>query len=208
MNMNITTSRYRSYPRRCRGSTLMEVLVSIFVLSVGVLGVAGLQITAKHSNFEATQRATATALAQDIVERMRANPDGISSYCNTACGSSAVVGGGLSTPNPDCDAAADGCTAANMAAVDLFQWEQQMLGQAEMRGTTATGGLVNPRACISGPAGGIAGMYTVLLVWRGSADSTPATIASTVCSNALNSSTLYGAGYVNRRQLTISVYVD
>ena len=58
-------------PRRCRGTTMMEVLVSVFVLSIGVLGVAGLQVTAKRSNYEATQRATAARFASERISLNR-----------------------------------------------------------------------------------------------------------------------------------------
>ncbi len=58
----------------------------MFVLSIGILGVAGLQVTAKRSNFEATQRATAAALAQDIVERMRSNSEQLGTYTDAGVG--------------------------------------------------------------------------------------------------------------------------
>ncbi len=99
MSTKDTASRAHSYPRRCRGSTMMEVLVSVFVLSIGVLGVAGLQVTAKRSNFEATQRVTAAALAQDIIERMRSNSEELGTYTNAGAGRTI---NGTSMPLVDC----------------------------------------------------------------------------------------------------------
>ena len=78
---------------------MMEVLVSVFVLSIGVVGVAGLQVTAKRSNFEATQRVTAVALAQDIIERMRSNLEELGTYTSAGVGRTID---GTSMPVVDC----------------------------------------------------------------------------------------------------------
>ena len=56
-----------------RGATLIEVLVAMLVLSVGLLGLAGMQMTALKSNQSAYYRSQATVLAYDIMDRMRAN---------------------------------------------------------------------------------------------------------------------------------------
>lgn len=56
-----------------RGATLIEVLVAMLILSVGLLGLAGMQMTALKSNQSAYYRSQATVLAQDIIDRMRAN---------------------------------------------------------------------------------------------------------------------------------------
>ena len=60
--------------RAMRGVGLIEVLVALLVLSVGLLGIVGMQITAKKANYEAVQRTTASHLAQDLIARIRANP--------------------------------------------------------------------------------------------------------------------------------------
>ncbi|MCF6236730.1 MAG: type IV pilus modification protein PilV [Gammaproteobacteria bacterium] len=57
-----------------RGFTLIEVLVSMAVLGVGILGVAALQITNAQNNSNAYLRSQAVFLAYDIADRMRANP--------------------------------------------------------------------------------------------------------------------------------------
>jgi len=64
----------RAAPRRfASGMTLVEVLVSLIVISVGLLGVAALQITSLRSSQASFLRTQATALADDIIDRMRAN---------------------------------------------------------------------------------------------------------------------------------------
>ena len=56
-----------------RGATLIEVLVSLLVLSIGLLGVAALLSTGLRNNHSAQLRSQATVLAHDIADRMRAN---------------------------------------------------------------------------------------------------------------------------------------
>lgn len=58
---------------RQRGATLIEVLIAMFILAIGLLGLAGLQAVSTQSNQGAYYRSQATVLASDIVERMRAN---------------------------------------------------------------------------------------------------------------------------------------
>lgn len=65
---------------RQAGVGMMEVLVALLVLSVGVLGYAGLQLRALDSTDETYMRSQAMAIAQDAVERMMANPGAASVY--------------------------------------------------------------------------------------------------------------------------------
>lgn len=63
----------KSIARHQEGATLIEVLIAIVVLSIGLLGLAGLQVTSVQSNHSAYQRSQATLLAYDLADRMRAN---------------------------------------------------------------------------------------------------------------------------------------
>ncbi len=58
-----------------RGFTLAEVLVALLVLSIGLLGAAGLQLASLRSSQDAYLRSQASILALDMIERMRANRD-------------------------------------------------------------------------------------------------------------------------------------
>jgi type IV pilus assembly protein PilV len=64
-------------PSSCRrsaaGFTLIEALVSLLVLSIGLLGLAGLQLTSLRTTHGSALRSQATLLAYDITDRMRAN---------------------------------------------------------------------------------------------------------------------------------------
>ena len=186
--------------RRCRGASLMEVLVSVFVLSIGVLGVAGLQITAKRANFEATQRATAAALAQDIIERMRSNPEELSTYTDAGLGR--IIDGAVMSL-VDCSA---DCAPASLAEYDLYELEQAANGVAEQVGGNGVGGLTLPTTCIDGPDGG-SGVYTVAIAWRGMTKlSDPTTDDCGAGSGKYD--TLGGAEVdVYRRVLTMPVFI-
>ncbi len=59
--------------RKQRGFTLVEVLIAMVVLSIGLLGLAGLQATGLRTEQSAFQRSQATILAYDILDAMRAN---------------------------------------------------------------------------------------------------------------------------------------
>ncbi len=70
----ITRRRSSPPPRQTqRGVTLIEVLVALLVLSIGLLGLAGLQTVALQHNQAAYMRSQATNLAHDVADRMRAN---------------------------------------------------------------------------------------------------------------------------------------
>jgi type IV pilus assembly protein PilV len=55
------------------GTTLIEILITVVLVSVGLLGLAGLQLTSVQNSNSAGERFEATTLARDILERMRAN---------------------------------------------------------------------------------------------------------------------------------------
>lgn len=59
--------------RHAGGMTLVEVLVTLVIISVGLLGVAALQLTTVRNNQDAYVRSQAAMLASDMLDRMRAN---------------------------------------------------------------------------------------------------------------------------------------
>lgn len=61
-------------PAAQRGFTLVEILVTVVLVSVGLLGVAALQLTTLRGNQDAYVRSQASVLAGDILDRMRVNP--------------------------------------------------------------------------------------------------------------------------------------
>ena len=70
----------RRQTRKLRGFTLIEVLVSVVIFSVGLLGLAGLQATGLKLNQSSMLRSHATLLAYDVLDSMRANKGAIADY--------------------------------------------------------------------------------------------------------------------------------
>lgn len=64
-------------PSKQNGFTLIEVLVTMVVMAIGLLGLAGLQVTSLRNTEVAYQRSQATTLAYDMLDRMRSNPTGV-----------------------------------------------------------------------------------------------------------------------------------
>ena len=62
---------------RQSGMTLMEVLVAVLVLSVGLLGIAGLQVQGTRHAYDAQLHTLAVFQAQDMADRMRSNMAGV-----------------------------------------------------------------------------------------------------------------------------------
>jgi len=192
--------KYRPYmtrPKLRRGFGMIEVLITLLVLSVGVLGVIGMQVSTKKANYEAIQRSTASSLLSEIMGRMRANPGALSQYITTL---SNIIGDGSDTTNQACTSSS-GCSENQMADHDLYQWEQLIIGTQETRAGQNVGGLTNARACITGPTTGDAGIYTITIAWRGLTPLTNPTISD--CGTGLD---LYGAVEVYRRVLNVTVY--
>jgi type IV pilus assembly protein PilV len=55
------------------GFTLVEVLVTLVILSVGLLGIAALHTASLRNNLDSALRSQASALAADVADRMRGN---------------------------------------------------------------------------------------------------------------------------------------
>ena len=130
--MPVTTTRHAlSVHSKPGGFTLLEVLIALLVLSIGLLGLAALQTVSLRACEMANQRTLSTLLAADIVERMRANPQGVS-HGDYLSSTGAITG----TP-PDCNAI--DCNTAQLAAFDLGQWQAAVArlpgGQGEVTRT-------------------------------------------------------------------------
>ncbi len=185
---------------------MLELLIALLVFSVGMMGLLTAQLVGKKAVHEASQRSVATALARDILERIRANPLQIESYRVTNVGDEARR---LLLPAANCDASA--CSAAQLAAFDLWEWESLLAGESEKFSGGYAGGLLSPRACISGEGGTVA----VSISWLG-LGSAPNTVENTVenkpatgCGDDLTTtaSPTEATSTRQRHQLTLTTFI-
>lgn len=199
--------------KRARGISLIEVLVSLVILSLGVLAVVALQMIAKRNNADAGARTIAAQLAYDMIERMRSNSTS-ASLANYQTGAAFAGRGNLGAePNPTCTEASP-CTETQLVAHDLWVWEQALDGRTENINsggvTTSTGGLLLPTGCITGPAGGGDGLYTVTIAWRGTVQLPDVGAAAVPCGSAATDAggtRIYGDNDVYRRTISLQVYI-
>lgn len=173
------------YKRRSRGAgfSLIEVLVSILIVTVGLLGLAGLQARAQVAEFESYQRAQALVLLYDMVERLGSNR--LTARCfavttDTAAGAP-FFGDPASPVTPTCSVD----TAANnaMAVAGMQNWDNLLQGVSEKKGgTTKVGSIIGARGCVSynvateyvnatsGANINDTGEYTLAVSWQGMSD--------------------------------------
>ena len=163
-----TLSRVPAGTRHATGFSMLEVLISIFIVLLGVLGLAGLIVRSNQSEFESYQRVQALMLVQDLVDRMNANRKVATCYSNGTTG--ITLGTGASTPAT--------CTAGDAqqnarADADLAAWNNLLKGSAESDSGNNVGAMIGARGCITYDAsteiGGIAGtgVYTISVAWQG-----------------------------------------
>lgn len=98
-----------------QGVTLIEVLVAMLIFSIGLMGVAALFIMAARSNHAAYLRTQVTFLAQNMADRMRANPMGV--------WAGDYNGAYPDASRQDCSA---GCTPRQLAAHDRGVWSSEL----------------------------------------------------------------------------------
>jgi len=125
---HIRTISDPSRPTRSTGFTLIEVLVALFVLAIGLLGLAMLQTTGLRFNTNSYSRTQATYVAYDIVERMRANFTGFTAGnydTKTTAAANSAISAFASCKSSTCDCNTTVCDPATLAKYDLGQWYSQ-----------------------------------------------------------------------------------
>lgn len=98
--------------RRQRGFSLLEVLISVVILSIGLLGIAGLQLNGLRFAHNANLLYIASQQANDMADRMRANRAGVMARAYDNLDSGGTVPSCIST----------GCSASQMATADAAEW--------------------------------------------------------------------------------------
>lgn len=109
-----------------RGFTLLEVLVTIVIVSIGLLGLLGLQTVSLVNTQISAARSQASIAADNMADRIRANPQAAADgyYDNI---SHPAAG---SAPDPQCIKGAI-CSPSQMAAFDVWEWDRSLANYKE-----------------------------------------------------------------------------
>lgn len=134
------------------GLSLIEVLVTMLVLAIGLLGAMALQARLQQSDVEAYQRAQALMLLEDMANRIATNRGKADDYV-TGVGS--PLGSGV-----DCAA----LTTASQAQRDSRDWCLALLGASEKQSTASVGAMIGGRGCVESLGGN---SYRVTVAWQG-----------------------------------------
>jgi len=153
---------------RQNGFSMVEVLVTLVILLVGLLGLAGVMVQGQRSEVESYQRVQALILLQDMAARINANRNAATCYAyttNTTNGTPylGTTGTGVkATPVP-----ATACTSAAIIALystisvatatlqattavnDMNAWHNTLLGASETSSGANVGAMVGARGCVS-----------------------------------------------------------
>lgn len=135
-----------TFPSKQDGFSLIEVMVALVVLSVGMIGMAALHGQGLRASSAAIFRTQAITLSSDMADRIRANRLGQAAYGGAAA-------------NNDCTTA--DCTPAQMAAKDLYLWQQRV--QNELPGGQGTVTYAN----------GAPPSYQITVTWEDPSETNP-----------------------------------
>lgn len=148
-----------------RGTSLIEVLVTVVLLAFGLLGIAAFQAKAQVGSIEAYQRAQAVVLLEDLQARISGNPAQAAAYVTDP-----------ETPLGTDDAPGD-CTAlSERSARDKCEWSTALQGAAEVIDDTgaSAGAMLGARGCVTevqarNDAPGVCqpGIYQLTVAWQG-----------------------------------------
>jgi type IV pilus assembly protein PilV len=167
------------------GVTMLEVLVAIFILTIGLLGTASMQSQMQATQVEAYQRAQAIVLLQDMVDRVNGNRKNVAAY---------VTASPLGTSSQDCSA----LTA--VADKDKCEWNNALFGAAELKGAQTLGAMTGARGCITNPVTTMPREVVVAVAWQG--------LRPTVAPGGTNcGQNLYGADDKVRRAMIARITI-
>lgn len=114
-----------------RGSSLLEVLVAMLLLSFGMLALAGMQAYSIAAHKNAANRAVASALAAELAGLIRLNPAGLAAndYTVALMTTASVPAAPAGTP-----CAFPACTAKLLAATDLAAFQNRVRAELPQGG--------------------------------------------------------------------------
>lgn len=159
-----------------QGFSLFEVLIALFILSVGLIGLANLQGQSMVSSYNALLRTQAISMAQEIVDRMRANR--AHALLST---SNYITDFTESPPTTSVDCSSNFCSEAQMALLDLREWKCKLGKYAQSpvcNGVVSRATLPNGEGSVTAPDA-TTGQSTVTISWTNTNGETDSIIIRT-----------------------------
>jgi len=187
-----------------RGFTLIEVLVTLVILTFGLLGIGGLMAKGQRVSYESFQRHQALQIANEMAERLRANKLETAVYTKAAPVGTPVGTGtqfdqlksGKLTPH--CGNTA--CNGSQLAAYDVALWDGLLQGYSELNpGAQRSSGVVTARGCIEAVD---ATTFRISVSWQGNDEVTPPADRPSTCGTGV-----YGVSDGYRRLVSLDVAV-
>jgi type IV pilus assembly protein PilV len=120
---------YSVKKNRQQGATMIEILVTLFVMAIGILGMVGLQYNSLKNGSNAQYRYQATLLAYDMAERMRSNPTGVEAGRYDA----------ITKLTTESDQGSP-ITAGNLYKQDIFEWKTNLASLPNGNGEVTANG--------------------------------------------------------------------
>jgi len=142
------------HPYKQHGASLIEALIALLIFTIGLLGLAAMQLNALQSTSDSGQRSQASWLMNDLAERMRANPAGTLDDYQAApnCAAlPAVICADYFNPATNAKVNAADCSTAQMATFD--RWEAQCSYSAIAEFNPEGSGRFNSRDFLIAPEG-------------------------------------------------------
>lgn len=139
-----------SIARGQSGVSLIEVLVTVIILSIGLLGMAGLQSRLQQSEMEAYQRSQALILLNDMANRIAVNRNAAPGYPAAISN----IGAGMACPT----------TTSTQLQRDASEWCLALQGAGETLAGSRVGAMVGGRGCVESLGGG---EYLITVAWQG-----------------------------------------
>lgn len=152
-------TRATSNSLKVRGFTIIEVLITLLVFSVGLLGYASLQDRSQKAQLEVYQRVYALNLVDYMVDQIRANPAAQGCY-----GLAGVEVGTGYSGSYSCSSYGTAETQAQVIDA-VNSWSDLLKGSGEVVDGKSVGGLLNARGCID--YDNINQTFSVSVVWQG-----------------------------------------
>jgi type IV pilus assembly protein PilV len=146
VHRNISMARYN----RCRGASLIEILITMLIVSFALLGVAGMQLTSVRYSQASIYRETASNLAQSMIEKISANSLALGETDDSSAyrADDGYAAATTIVSDPGCGLGTTLCTTAESAQRDLREWrlalQRELPGGRGALQPVTSGGLTSP----------------------------------------------------------------